>query len=115
VRPVGRLGQLAVAASVLIATGCATARYVVVEPGGGAVAIPRDTPENREKAAALMAQRCPGGYEILREEEVVTGSEVTKETSTEFDRKATEARTTERVSSRTRTEWRISFRCTAPR
>jgi len=108
---VARRLRLAAAAAFLLA-GCATARYVLLEPGGGAVAIPRDTPENRAKANALMAQRCPAGYEIIREEEVVTGREVTNETSTEFDKTFSEARTTKRTSTRSRTEWRISFRCT---
>ena len=66
-----------VPASVFVAllAGCApTARLVLVEPAGGAVAIHRNTPAHREKALALMAQQCPRGYDIVREEEVVTGA-----------------------------------------
>ena len=105
--------RCAAAAALALATlaGCASARLVVVEPGGGAVAIHRNEPASRAKALELIAQRCPGGYEIVREEEAVTGTEVTNESSTEIDKSFNEARTTQRLSTRTRTEWRISFRC----
>jgi len=99
-------------AAVALLVGCmAPARFVVVEPKGGAVAIFRNTPAYREKAAALMQQKCPGGYDIVREEEVVTGERVTKERSLEFDRIREEARTTEERRTRPTVEWRITFTC----
>ena len=93
-------------------TACAaTARVVLVERGGGVVAIHRNTPAYREKAVALMAQQCPRGYDIVREEEVVTGETFTKEYSTEFDKFSEEVRTTEEERSRRTVEWRITFTC----
>jgi len=88
-----------------------TARLVLVERGGGAVAIHRNTSAYREKAVALMAQQCPRGYDIVREEEVVTGETFTTERSTEFDKFSEELRTTEEERSRRTTEWRITFVC----
>ena len=95
-----------------LAAGCApTARFVLIEKGGGAVAIQRNTPEYREKAAALMARQCPGGYDIVREEEAVTGETVSKEYNTEYDKFSEEVRTTEEKRTRRSVEWRITFTC----
>ena len=56
--------------------GCA-ARQVLKEPDYGIVAIPRNTnhwPSHyRDKADEVMREHFPGGYVIVREEEVVTG------------------------------------------
>jgi hypothetical protein len=43
------------------------ARYVVRSPDMGIIAMPADTPENRERAAALMQSHFPEGYEIVCE------------------------------------------------
>jgi hypothetical protein len=99
------------AAAALLLAGCATARLVLVEPGGGAVAIRRNTPQNREQASALMARQCPRGFDIVREEEVVTGERVTREYNTEYDRIREELRTTEEQRTRTDVEWRITYTC----
>ncbi len=100
------------AALAALGAGCApTARFVLVEPGGGAVAIRRNTPEYREQALVLIGQKCPGGYDIVREEEVATGETVTRERSTEYDRFREELRTTEEQRSRRAVEWRITFSC----
>jgi len=106
-------GTLVVAAVLaVLLTGCApTARLVVVEPTGGAVAIFRNSPEYREKAVALMALKCPGGYDIVREEEYVTGETVTKERNTGYDKFREELRTTEEQRTRRNVEWRITFTC----
>ena len=103
--------RTAAALALAALAGCASARLVVVEPGGGVVAVHSNDAANRAKALELIAAQCPGGHEIVREEEVVTGTEVTNESSTEIDKAFSEARTTQRVSTRTRTEWRITFRC----
>lgn len=59
-------------------TGCASARYVQVDQEGGIVAIPSNSnvwpSYHRDKAEALMRQKCPNGYVIEREEEAVTGT-----------------------------------------
>ena len=51
------------------AAGCA--RYVLKEADRGVVAV--TGPGGRKAADKLMAEHFPGGYEVLREEEVVTG------------------------------------------
>jgi hypothetical protein len=102
---------LASSAAALLLAGCATARLVLVEPGGGAVAIRRNTPQNREQASALMARQCPRGFDIVREEEVVTGATVTREYDTELDRTSEELRTREQERFRRDVEWRITFTC----
>ena len=99
------------AAAVLLLAGCATARLVLVEPGGGAVAIPRNTPQNREQGLVLIARQCPRGFDIVREEEVVTGATVRREYDTELDRTFDEVRTRERERVRRDVEWRITFTC----
>lgn len=54
--------------------GCHSARYVEKGPDEGIVAIPVDNDGNRKKAEELMSRHFPGGYEIVFEEEVTTGS-----------------------------------------
>ena len=102
---------IAAAAALLLAGCAATARLVLVEPGGGMVAIRRNDPEHRQKALALIAQQCPRGADIVREEEIVTGETVTREYNTEYDRISEELRTTEEERSRRRVEWRITYTC----
>lgn len=103
---------LAAAGAAVLLAGCGPrARLVLVQPGGGAVAIPRNTPPAREKALDLAARQCPRGFDIVREEEVVTGERVTREYSTEFDAVREEVRTTEEERSRPSLEWRITFTC----
>lgn len=57
--------------------GCSGARMVHVSSDGGVVAIPSNSNYwpyyHRDRALALIKERCPNGYEIVREEEVVTG------------------------------------------
>ncbi len=66
---------LAVAAGCL--SGCAKARIVEVTPQGGVVAIPSNSNSwpnyYRDQAEELMRERCPDGFEIVEEKEVVTG------------------------------------------
>lgn len=52
--------------------GCkspAEARYVFRSPDMGVIAMPSDTPENRERAFALMQSHFPEGYEVVAEGE----------------------------------------------
>jgi hypothetical protein len=53
------------------------ARFVALEPNGGVVAIPTNTNcwpfFYREKAEAMMLERCPQGYVVDKEEEVFVG------------------------------------------
>ncbi len=59
------------------ASGCAGARLVQGTADGGVVAIPSNSnswPQRyRESAEKLMAERCPNGYDIVEEKEVVVG------------------------------------------
>jgi hypothetical protein len=58
-------------------TGCANARYVQVDQNSGVGSMPANTncwPNYyRDHAEALMRQKCPAGYEVVREEESVVG------------------------------------------
>jgi hypothetical protein len=57
----------------VVASGCASARYTVKDADSGIVAIPSNSEKNREKAIELMEQHFPEGYVIEREEETVIG------------------------------------------
>jgi hypothetical protein len=59
--------------------GCQSARFVEVRSdGSGVVAIPENSNTwpfyYRDKAEALIRQKCPHGYSIEHESEVVTGT-----------------------------------------
>ncbi len=59
------------------AAGCShdrEARYVYRDGKYGVIALERDTKTSRKQAAKLMAEHFPGGYEIVREEEIDTGA-----------------------------------------
>ena len=60
-----------------LSSGCCAARTVLTRPDGGVVAIPNNSNAwpwyHRDKALALIKQQCPNGYEIVHEDEVVTG------------------------------------------
>src|SRR3954462_10714854 len=69
---------LAPALLLAAAVGCgSSARLINGTPDGGVVAIPSNSNywplKYRDDAEKLMAQRCPNGYEIVSEQEVVTG------------------------------------------
>ena len=68
-------------------SGCSAARWVQTGPQGGVVAIPSNTNSwpyyHRDRALALIQQKCPGGYEIVNEEEVVTGQVAHTESQTD--------------------------------
>jgi hypothetical protein len=69
-------------------TGCAnSARFVEVNNSGGVVAIPSNSngwpTYYRKHAEELMQAKCPAGYVVYREEEVVTG--VTQSVNTTTD------------------------------
>ena len=84
-------------------TGCQNARYVLKEANHGVVAVPSSENwpvDHREKAEMLMHQHFPGGYDIVREEEVAVGAE----TSTHM------GESTSITLVRDATEWRISYR-----
>jgi hypothetical protein len=68
-RPLLTVLSFAVACAV---SGCKAppeARYVMRSDDVGVVAMPRDTPENRARAYALMQSHFPEGFEIVREVE----------------------------------------------
>jgi hypothetical protein len=104
-------------------SGCATpARYLSRESTGGIVAIDSNTNSwpsyNRKRAEELMAAHFPGGYEIIREDEVVVGQTTTNNTLTNRETQPTwnplvdkeQVTTTQTSSTQDRTEWRIYYR-----
>lgn len=101
---------------VAISGGCGSARMVQSTPDGGIVAIPSNSNywpvRYRDDADKLMAQRCPNGYDIVKEEEVVIGKK--KTTSNSFEREPlgilerSTSKTTTTMSDET--EYRITFR-----
>jgi hypothetical protein len=104
-------------------TGCNSARYVTIESTGGVVAIPSNTnfwpTFNRRHAEELMQARCPAGYVIEREEEVVVGTTQSVDTTTNTKGDATLAalriapvtqETQQKTTSQNMTEWRIYYR-----
>jgi hypothetical protein len=64
----------------LFGLGCSSARMVSWSGNEGVVAIPRDSDVwpcySRTEASKLMAEKCPTGYQIVEEGEVVTGKTV---------------------------------------
>ena len=74
------------AASLAALAGCNSARYVTVTSEGGVVAIPDNSNNwpsyNHKHAEELIQAKCPGGYVIEREEEVVVGSNQYTDTTT---------------------------------
>jgi hypothetical protein len=119
------IGQRLAIGLVLVAVGtagCASARQVSVHAHGGCVAIPDNSNHwpfyHRDKAVALIAQQCPNGYIIEREEEVVIGQTVNTHTDTDthqYDHPALKglgltAQTTRQTSNiNDQTEWRIWY------
>jgi hypothetical protein len=71
------LAVLLAVVAVVSVGGCAKARMVEVTQDGGVVAIPSNTNRwpnyYRNQAEELMKQKCPDGFEIVEEEEFVTG------------------------------------------
>ena len=103
------------AIALIIIAGCATApgkaRNVLVERDGGIVSIPvtdksYEERANREKARALIMQKCGSKFEITREEEVDVG--ILEETFVKSDQPATSNKTVVRSK---RCEYRIWYRC----
>jgi hypothetical protein len=94
----------------LVLSSCGSARQVLVEPGGGVVALTSNSESLRKEALEIIGGHCRGGYEITLEEEVPVGSRMREETVTDLDRRD---RITSRTSyySRTKYEWRIHYRC----
>lgn len=64
--------RIAALAAACALAGCKhrpEARYVMRSDDMGVIAMPKDTPENRERAAALMHSHFPDGYEVVCEGE----------------------------------------------
>jgi hypothetical protein len=105
--------------------GCQSARFVVADEKGGVVAIPSNTDmwpfKYRSQAEELMARKCPQGYRIVHEEEVVVGQTTVARDSTDsqsYDvtgKKHTPPSTvtttaaTHTTETQDRTEYRITF------
>jgi hypothetical protein len=73
-----RVGFLCALAVLAVAVGCtASPRLVKWDQAGGVLAIPSNSDYwpsyYRSKAETLMSQKCPSGFVIEKEEEVVVG------------------------------------------
>jgi hypothetical protein len=103
--------------------GCTNARMVRWDGSTGVVAIPHNDNSwptyNRDHAEALMKEKCPRGYTVVGEEEVVTGQIQHTQVSTDQSGNATLAalhldsvktHTNETTTTEDRKEWRITFR-----
>lgn len=113
---------LAVAGLLLVAVaGCGTsARLVQGDRDGGVVAIPSNSnswPNRyRDEADKLMAQKCPNGYDVVSEGEVVVGKTATSNESVDRRTPANkngridQTTTTMTTSVSDKTEYRITFR-----
>ena len=122
-RETGYVGGFALLLAVTVSGCMSTARYVSVNQDSGIVAIPHNDNSwptyNRNQAEELMAKKCPQGYVIEREEEVVVGQ--TQHVNTNTDRKGdallaalqiapVTEQTHQTTSVEDKTEWRIWFR-----
>jgi hypothetical protein len=117
-----RLVGLVVLVLLTTLTGCQTARLVSFDSGGGVVAIPNNSSYCRKQAEELMAQRCPQGYTVVREEEVVVGQVTTADQTSSTDEYSTKVgkkkqaevgseitRTSFAQTTQDKTEYRITF------
>ncbi len=104
----------------LTMVGCANARLVSSTPTGGIVAVPDNTDSwpshNMTKARELMSQQCPGGYSIVKQEEVVVGQTTTNNTQRDTNAvpitkglTATQSTTRDTTQVQNQTEWRIWY------
>lgn len=85
-----RAGAGLCALVVLWGTGCASsARLVKWDADGGIIAIPSNNNywplHYRDQAEALMKRKCPAGYQVVREEEVVVGQKAHTDSQTDTD------------------------------
>lgn len=99
--------------------GCGFVREVKRTPTGGEIAIRGRTSGTEKEASDLMNARCPGGYDILEEGEVVVGQQTITQsqgqgtvTQTRSGRITTVNTYNQGTSStQNTTEWRILYQC----
>jgi hypothetical protein len=117
---------LAVAAAVVVVTGCATANLVESEPGKKVVVSvsPQSSPEARSKALEIARAECNGKNPVkVKEGRVVVGSQTsgeanqTPQTTPSFNiltgkSKTVTSQSTSHSSTTTNTyEWHVTFEC----
>ena len=101
-----RVIALVVIACGLWGLACGGARMVRSEPNGGVVAIRSNgDQDSREKAWAMMAEKCPNGFVVDREEEVQDGIDASANAN--YGR----YRVNSTQNTRADTEWHIIFHC----
>jgi hypothetical protein len=92
-------------------------REVRRTPAGGEVALIQQNADAQAQAQQLMATRCPQGYDILEEGEVVVGQEVHSNTQSNTQQGRSifgPAQTTSQSTTASTTdkrEWRIKYQC----
>jgi hypothetical protein len=122
-----QIRALAGAALLLVAglSGCAGPRFIAQDQYGGVIAMPSHSDywptHYLTKAREMMAAKCPQGYHIEHEEEVVVGESVIGQDSTDTQTRdipgqknrnlqLTTTQTTHSTTSQPITEYRITFR-----
>jgi hypothetical protein len=120
----GRLVLPAAAVMLVTLSGCGSARLIQSGPDGGVVAIPSNSNywpmKYRDNAEKLMVQKCPNGYIIVKEEEVVVGQKTTTSeqtdriTPTGYKDNRDRTMTSSVTSTQAETEFRITFRANQP-
>jgi len=98
-----------------LATGCTfgNARVVRETKSGGEIALEGMRDEAQKKADAVMASKCPSGFEVDEQGEAVVGSTTDSQTQAGSRSGFTFGRPTSNTqsSSRDATEWRIKYHC----
>jgi hypothetical protein len=105
----------------LVLAACGSARVVNRTQYGGVIALQGDRGKAMEQATAEMAAHCggPGSYRVIKEGEVVIGTDtyVREDTATDSKtsrsgrRSSTDTTTTGQTSTRQAKEWQIEYEC----
>jgi hypothetical protein len=90
--------------------GCGSARYVQRTPNGGTIALEGDRNKAMEAATKNMQAHCPGGYQILSEGEAAIGTDTGARSDTQQNKDGSVTQTAGQ-STRTATEWRVTYQC----
>ena len=106
------LGFAFTLAATLVAA-CGTARIVNRTQYGGTIALEGDRSKAMEQAQKEMAAHCgPGNYTVVSEGEVPIGTDTAGRSDSAVNKDGTVTETNG-TSTRTATEWRVTYQCGA--
>jgi|GEM_PF-1264022 len=107
-----------VALVALATAACYPVREVRRTATGGELALLANNDGSREEAGKLMTARCPNGYDILEEGEVVVGqvSRTDTQANTEqrrgfYNQPTQQTNATQTTTTEDKREWRILYQC----